>query len=96
MKQAGLGEMPAAARRQAEEHLQTITLRYAYGVLALATTLATAGLTAALWHNAWWIGVGFVLVALLSGGAVLAAVAQIGAGRDRLPTLPGETPEGKP
>lgn len=50
-------------------------LGFTYGVLLLASMLTLAGISAALWHIAWWIAVSFlamtVLMAGLSQGFVL-------------------------
>jgi len=53
-----------------------VALRYSLAIAALSAALTFAGLVAALWHMAWWIGsVLFVMVAL-SVGLVLVVFAQ--------------------
>jgi uncharacterized membrane protein YcjF (UPF0283 family) len=52
--------------------------------LALSVALTLAGLTAALWHTAWWVGVVFLAVSAISLGIVIAALATLG---------PRDTPE---
>ena len=51
-----------------------IVLLYCLGILVLSILLTLTGLVAALWHMAWWIGVVFLAMVLLSLGIVIAAL----------------------
>jgi hypothetical protein len=81
-----LGEQLASpqAREAQRKRRATIVLRYAFVVLALSVALTLTGLTAALWHIAWWIGVVFLAMSTISLGIVIAALATLG---------PRDTPE---
>src|SRR5216683_4958905 len=52
-----------------------IVLGDSLGILALSGLLTLTGMTAALWHMAWWIGVVFFAMVLISLGMVIAAIA---------------------
>jgi MFS family permease len=52
-----------------------IVLIYSYSILAWSVLLTVIGISAALWHMAWWVSVTFVLMTLASGGLVLGAMA---------------------
>ena len=78
-------------RQQAERRVSSVTLAYTYGLMALTLLLTLVGLTAVLWHSAWWIAVGFVVMLLASLGVVVAAASQLDGGqRWRTPTGQGE------
>ena len=81
-----LGEQLASpkAREAQRKKRATIVLRYSFGVLTLSVALTLTGLTAALWHIAWWIGVIFLAMAIVSLGIVIAALVTLG---------PRDTPE---
>jgi hypothetical protein len=51
-----------------------IVLLYALWILALSVVLTLTGITAALWHMAWWIGVVFFAMVLISQGMVIVAL----------------------
>ncbi len=51
-----------------------IVLLYALWILALSVVLTLTGMTAALWHMAWWIGVVFFAMVLISQGMVIVAI----------------------
>lgn len=92
--------VPAPSAQESIEKRRTrIVLRYSYGLLALAVLLTLIGITAALWHMAWWIGVIFVPMVLVSQSLVLKAIASTGRNRAwRSPTgtkEPGAT-SGRP
>ena len=53
-------------------------LRYSYGLLTLTILLTVIGITAAMWHMAWWIAVGFVAVTVVSQSLVFGAIAGSG------------------
>ena len=71
-----------------------VVLGYSYGLLALAVLLTLIGITAALWHMAWWIGVIFVPMVLVSQSVVLMAIASTGVNRNRPAPTGGEEPRG--
>lgn len=75
-----MGEQLASpqAREAQRKKRATIVLRYAFTVLVLSVLLTLTGLTAALWHVAWWIGVGFLAMSVVSLGIVVAAMATLG------------------
>ena len=87
-------EDPAPSREVVEKKLQAATLRYSYIVLAVALVLTLAGVTAALWHMAWWIGVGFVVMALVSQSVIFLVVMSLDTSeRWRSPTGEAEPPK---
>lgn len=51
-----------------------IVLRYSYGILALSAILTLTGMTAVLWHMAWWIGVAFIAMVMISLVIVIVAI----------------------
>jgi hypothetical protein len=51
-----------------------IVLGDSLGILALSILLTLTGMTAALWHMAWWIGVVFLAMVLISLAMVIVAV----------------------
>jgi hypothetical protein len=51
-----------------------IVLRYSYGILALSAILTLTGMTAVLWHMAWWIGVAFIVMVMISLVIVIVAI----------------------
>lgn len=68
-----------ASDSQAAERKRTRTvLRYSYGLLTLTILLTVIGVTAAMWHMAWWIAVGFVAVTVVSQSLVFGAIAGSG------------------
>jgi uncharacterized membrane protein len=54
-----------------------VALRYALGILTLCIVLTLAGMMATLWHMAWWIGVAFAAMVLISLVTILVAMASI-------------------
>ena len=50
-------------------------LLYCYSILTISLLLTLIGVTAALWHMAWWIGVSFFVMSLASVGLVVGAFA---------------------
>jgi MFS family permease len=81
-----LGEQLASpqAREAQRKRRATVVLYYSFAVLTLSVALTLAGLTAALWHTAWWVGVVFLAMSAISLGIVIAALATLG---------PRDTPE---
>ncbi len=51
-----------------------VVLSYALGILALSGLLTLTGMIATLWHMAWWIGVSFLVMVLISPVIVIAAI----------------------
>lgn len=62
--------------------------------MALTSLLTLVGVTAALWHSAWWIGAGFLVMLVLSQLVLLAAVLQLGGGGERWRTPTGQVEPG--
>ena len=80
---------------EAELRRARVVLRYSYALLAITVVLTFIGVTAALWHMAWWIGAAFVGMAAASQAIFLGAVASTG-GNTTWSTPAGETePERK-
>jgi hypothetical protein len=71
-----IGEQRAALQTGAAPRTRgtTLVLYYALGILALSVLLTLTGVTAALWHMAWWIAVIFVAMSTISLGVVTAAL----------------------
>ena len=62
------------AHESRQKRRASIVLIYACGILALSVLLVLTGMSAALWHIAWWIGVAFLAMSLISQGIVIAAL----------------------
>lgn len=82
-RESGVPPMSESERKAAERRLHTVTLSYAYGSMAVAAALALVGLTAALWHVAWWVAVAFVAMLLATLIVMVLALVSIGGGRPR-------------
>ncbi len=54
-----------------------IVLGSSLGILALSVLLTLTGMTAALWHMAWWIGVVFFAMVMISLAIVIVAIVTI-------------------
>lgn len=103
MKKMSVGEVAAQAFidegfsvddaesvQSAEAKQRRVALRYSYALLAVAVLLTLVGVTAALWHMAWWIGAVFVVTAVAAQVVILAAISGLlPEGRWRTPS--GET-----
>jgi hypothetical protein len=61
-----------------EKRRTRIVLRYSYALLAVSVLLTLVGMSAALWHMAWWIGVVFVAMVVASQGVVFGAIVSSG------------------
>jgi hypothetical protein len=86
---------PVQSPDVAEQRRARLVLRYSYALLALTVVLTFIGVTAALWHMAWWIGAAFVGMAVASQAVFFMAVASTG-GNTTWSTPAGETePERK-
>lgn len=51
-----------------------IVLGSSLGILALSLVLTLTGMTATLWHMAWWIGVAFIAMVIISQVSVIVAI----------------------
>lgn len=80
MSEAGFKvENQSPGAREAFERRRTRTmLYYSYALLAVGLLLTLVGVTAALWHMAWWIGSLFVVMAIASQAIVVIAIAATG------------------
>ena len=77
-------DVPAPSSEESMEKKRTrVVLGYSYGLLTLAVLLTLIGITAALWHMAWWIGVIFVPMVVASQSVVFKAIASTGSNRIR-------------
>ncbi len=54
-----------------------IVLGSSLGILALSALLTLTGMTAVLWHMAWWIGVVFLAMVMISLAIVIVAIVTI-------------------
>jgi MFS family permease len=52
-----------------------VILVYSLAMLLVSVVLALIGVSAALWHMAWWIGIAFLAMVVISQGIVIAAFA---------------------
>jgi hypothetical protein len=66
---------PAPERAALLKRRAGVALRYSLAIAALSAALTLAGLVAALWHMAWWIGSVLLIMAALSAGLVLVVLA---------------------
>jgi len=66
---------PVADRAALRERRASLALRYSLAIAATSAGLTLAGLVAALWHMAWWIGAVLLVMAALSVGLVLVVFA---------------------
>lgn len=72
-------QVPSPGAPESVEKRRTrIVLRYSYALLAVSILLTLVGMTAALWHMAWWIGVVFVAMVVASQGVVFGAIVSSG------------------
>ncbi len=85
----------APPRGAVAKRLRSSTLRYSYLLLSLALVLTLVGVTAALWHMGWWIGIGFVVMVVVSQGVAVLAITSLDAG-GRWSTPAGEVEPEKP
>jgi hypothetical protein len=82
---------PAENPKAAERRRSFVVLRYSSLLMALTVVFSLVGVTAALWHMAWWIGSAFVAMALVSLAVFLVAVVSTGRGDTTWTTPTGET-----
>lgn len=79
-KESGFPEIdshfPEASEREAlSKRRASVALRYSLGTATISAVLTLAGLAAALWHMAWWIGGALVAMTLVGVGLVLVVFA---------------------
>ena len=67
---------PLAASPTQKRRTEVILL-VSLGILVVSVLLTLTGLTAALWHVAWWIGVLFLLMTIISLGIVVVALSVV-------------------
>lgn len=70
----------AIPREALEKKLRRSTLVYSYVLLVPALLLTLTGVTAALWHMGWWIGIAFVVMVVASQVVIVSALSALGAG----------------
>jgi hypothetical protein len=78
-----LDGLPPSQRQAAVQKLDTVILRFTTSLMMVTVLLTLVGLTAALWHAAWWIGVAFLAILALSLGTLLLGFAQLARGGAR-------------
>lgn len=76
---------PEAMEALVKRRTKTVLI-YSYSILMLSILLTVAGITAALWHMGWWISLAFLLMTIVSGGAVVSAMAGWPPGRRKPPS----------
>ena len=54
-----------------------MVLSSSLGILALSALLTLTGMTAALWHMAWWIGVVFIAMVMISPVIVIVVIVNL-------------------
>jgi hypothetical protein len=63
----GQQEIPSiASLEEMRERGTRIVLSITMGILGLSSVLTIVGITAALWHMSWWIGVAFLVTVVIS------------------------------
>jgi len=80
-KESGFAEIdayfpPASERAALVKRRASVALRYSLAIAAVSGVLTFAGLVAALWHIAWWIGSVFLVMVGLSAGLAARVLAQ--------------------
>jgi len=66
---------PAEERAALLKRRARLALRYSLAIAAISAAVTLAGLVAALWHMAWWIGSVLLVMTALSAGLVLVVFA---------------------
>jgi MFS family permease len=67
---------PLAASPTQKRRTEMILI-FSLGILTVSALLTLIGLVAALWHVAWWIGVLFLLMTIISLGIVVVALSAV-------------------
>lgn len=55
-------------------HRTRFVLGYSYAMLALSLVLVVVGMTAALWHMAWWIAIAFLVMVAIAQAIIIRVV----------------------
>jgi hypothetical protein len=79
-QEVGFSVEGAAAPEATERKLRNVALIYSYVLLGVTALLSLVGVAAALWHMAWWIGGGFVVMVFVSQVVILAALSALDPG----------------
>lgn len=72
---------PPEVAAEADPRRTRQVLGYSYAMLAIGLLLTMIGLAASFWHMAWWIGVAFAIMAVLSQALLVRGLALGGQGR---------------
>jgi MFS family permease len=68
-------QVPTPESLEAQRKRRTrIVLYSSLGILALSAILTLTGLTSTLWHMAWWEGVAFLAMVIISLGIVIVVI----------------------
>jgi hypothetical protein len=65
---------PSQERASLYKRRTKVALSYSTGILAFSVVLTLTGLVAVLWYMAWWVGVVFFAIAMLSPVLVIAVI----------------------
>lgn len=65
---------PLQARESLQKRRTDVALPYSVGIAALSIVLTLTGMVAALWYMAWWIGVVFLAMVILSQVLVIVMI----------------------
>jgi hypothetical protein len=83
----------AANSESTEKKRAESMVGYSYTLLMLGAVLTVAGVAAALWHVAWWIGVAFILMSVIGQFLVSRAVRTTGSSLSWRPPSGGKEPK---
>lgn len=64
-------------RKSMRKKSASVVLSYSAGILALSVLLTLIGIIAALWYMAWWIGVAFIAMVVLSQALVVNVIVHL-------------------
>ncbi len=65
---------PSQERTSLYKRRTHVALGYSTGILAFSVVLTLTGMVAVLWYMAWWVGVVFLAIAMLSPVLVIAVI----------------------
>jgi len=65
---------PSRERASLYKRRTQVALSYSTGILAFSVVLTLTGMVAVLWYMAWWVGVVFFVIAMLSPVPVIAVI----------------------
>jgi hypothetical protein len=68
---------PPESRKPMRKKMASVVLSYSAGILALSVLLTLIGIIAALWYMAWWIGVAFIVMVILSQALVIIVIVRL-------------------